>query len=76
MKRSLRKPLYLPQDAAVTEAGGTTLYDFSGDWYWSSTETDESGTSVYKVNFIDGNFVVEKETGLSRLWKVRPILAF
>ena len=63
-------------DAAVTEAGGTTLYDFSGDWYWSSTETDESGTSVYKVNFIDGNFVVEKETGLSRLWKVRPVLAF
>ena len=53
---------------------GDTLYDFSGDWYWSSTEVDDSG-SAYKVNFLDSGLAVESDN-IARLWRVRPVIAF
>lgn len=60
--------------AAFDMVDGDSLYDFSGDWYWSSTESGEDGT-VYKVNFLDSGLVVESDD-IARLWKVRPVLAF
>lgn len=60
--------------AAMDMVDGDTLYDFSGDWYWSSTEVDDSG-SAYKVNFLDSGLAVESDN-IARLWRVRPVIAF
>lgn len=58
--------------ASIEEAGGSAVYDY--DSYWSSTES-ASGSRAYSVQLTSSEFRTEV-VNISRLWRVRPVLAF
>ena len=58
--------------ASVEEADGSAVYEF--DSYWSSTES-ASGSQAYSVQLTSSEFRTEV-VNISRLWRVRPVLAF